>query len=380
MKSQRQIAPSKVSRRLAALAGVVTIVVIGILVVPAKSTATAQITVDAYVSTHQTSPAASISSPAFSTSQPNELVVAYLTSDGPNRSGGQTFSSVTGGGLAWTLRQRTNAQAGDAEIWQAVATTTLTNVTVKATRSSGSYVGSLDVVSYTGASTSASGATAGQSAASGAPSVSLTTSAANSWVWAVGDDWDNAVTRTLGSSQTLLDQYVAGGVGDTYWAQYASVQSQPAGTKVTLNDTAPTSDRWDLAAIEIVPGQPPTPPPSVPGSLMAKVVSASQVNLSWSASSDPSGVAGYSIYRNGVLLGTSPTNTYTDSTVHPASSYSYTVSAYDASGNASAQSGPATVMTPPVYVAPVLSLTTTPASPRLRLFAERRSPLELRES
>jgi beta-glucanase (GH16 family) len=362
MQSRSQITRNNFSRRLAAIAGVVTIVGVGILVVPAKSTASSQITVDAYVSTHETSPAGSITSPAFSTSQPNELVVAYLTSDGPNRSGGQTFSSVTGGGLTWTLRQRTNAQAGDAEIWQAAATTTLSNVTVKATRSGGSFDGTLDVVSYIGASTATSGATAGQSAAGGAPSVSLTTSAANSWVWAVGDDWDNAVPRTLGPSQTLLDQYLASGVGDTYWVQYASGQSQPAGTRVTLNDTAPTSDRWDLAAIEIVPGQPPTPPPTVPASLTAKAVSASQVNLSWSASSDPAGVAGYSVYRNGVLLSTSPTTSYTDSTVHPGSPYSYTVSAYDASGNASAQSAPATVTTPPVYVAPVLSLTGTPAS------------------
>lgn len=357
-----QIARNRFSRRLAALVPLATLVLIGILVLPAKSGATAQITVDAYVSTHQTSTATSITSPPFSTTQPNELVLAYLASDGPNRSGGQRFSSVTGGRLTWTLRQRTNTQAGDAEIWQAVASTALANVTVKATRSSGSYEGSMDVVSYIGASTSVTGATAGQSAATGAPSVSLTTTAANSWVWAVGDDWANAIARTPGSNQTLLDQYVDGSTGDTYWTQYESGQSQPAGTKVVLNDTVPTTDRWDLAAVEIVPAQAGSTPPSVPTNLTAAAVSSGQVNLSWTASTDPAGVTGYSVYRNGALLGASTTTSYTDSTVSANTSYAYTVAAYDAAGNRSAQSAPADVTTPPADVAPVVSLTSTPAS------------------
>src|SRR5688572_2504428 len=44
-------------------------------------------------------------------------------------------------------------------------------------------------------------------------------------------------------------------------------------------------------------------PPSVPSGLSATAVSGTQINLSWSASTDTggSGLAGYSIYRAGVL-------------------------------------------------------------------------------
>ena len=67
--------------------------------------------------------------------------------------GSQTFSGVTGAGLTWTLRQRSNAQAGDAEIWQAVAQPRSRAVTVKATMSRGSYQGFMDIVSFVGANT-----------------------------------------------------------------------------------------------------------------------------------------------------------------------------------------------------------------------------------
>jgi len=68
-----------------------------------------------------------------------------------------------------------------------------------------------------------------------------------------------------------------------------------------------------------------TTPPSVP-SLTATAVSSSQINLSWTASTDNTGVTGYKIYRNGTYLTTTT------------SAYSYRVSAIDAAGNESSQS------------------------------------------
>lgn len=168
---------------------------------------------DASVKTHQSSPATTITSAAISTTSSNDLLVAFIASDGPNRSGGQSFSSVTGGGLTWKLAQRTNTQAGTAEIWTAVAAAPLSNATVTATRSSGAYVGNIDVVAFSGADTATSGASA--SATTGAPSVSVTTTTSGSWVWAVGDDWDKAITRTVGSGQTTFDEFLAS-TGDTF--------------------------------------------------------------------------------------------------------------------------------------------------------------------
>src|SRR4051812_978330 len=73
---------------------------------------------DKTVSTHQSSSSTSVTSPALTTSQANELLVAFIASDGP-KPGTQTMSAVTGGGLTWTMRKRTNVQAGTAEIWTA---------------------------------------------------------------------------------------------------------------------------------------------------------------------------------------------------------------------------------------------------------------------
>ncbi len=212
--------------------------------------ANAPLAIDVLVSTHPSSAAPTITSPAFSTKQANELLEAFIATDGPGSGSSQTIASVAGGGLTWTLRSRANTRPGTAEIWQAVAPAALSNVTVTATLSSGSYVGAMTVVSFTGASTSVNGATASAGAASGAPTASLTTTRANSWVLAVGNDWDSATARAVGANQTLVDQNLAS-VGDTYWVQRQNTATPNSGTSVTMSDTAPTSDQWNLALIEI---------------------------------------------------------------------------------------------------------------------------------
>ena len=207
------------------------------------------ITVDRSVTLHQTSPATAISVGGLTTTGSNELLAAFVTSDGPSP-GSTSFSGVAGGGLTWRLRQRTNTQAGTSEIWTAVAPTPLASATITATRASGAWVGSITVVGFNNASTS-DGAVAGANAATGAPTVSLTTAGVGSWVWAVGNDWDRAVAHTVGAGQTKVDEYLAS-VGDTFWLQSQTAPGLAAGL-VTLNDTAPTNDRWNLAAIEILP-------------------------------------------------------------------------------------------------------------------------------
>jgi hypothetical protein len=96
------------------------------------------------------------------------------------------------------------------------------------------------------------GASAFASRSSGAPQVSLTTTRANSLVFGVGIDWDQAIPRTLDVNQTLLHQWVDTATGTTFWVQNTSVQSGPAGSLVMLDDTAPTGDRWDFAAVEVI--------------------------------------------------------------------------------------------------------------------------------
>ncbi len=78
---------------------------------------------------------------------------------------------------------------------------------------------------------------------------------------------------------------------------------------------------------------------SVPQGLTATAVSCLQINLSWTASTEPGGaIAGYYIFRNGVLAGTTSTTSYSDLGLVFSTSYTYTVAAYDAQGYLSAQS------------------------------------------
>jgi chitodextrinase/regulation of enolase protein 1 (concanavalin A-like superfamily) len=212
--------------------------------------AVAALSTDVNVVTKQSTKASTIASPSFSTAQTNELVVAFIISDGPTS--GQSISAVNGGGLTWTLRKRVNTQAGTAEIWQAVAAAKLTNATVTATRATGTYQGMINVVSFIGASLSVNGATGGSSAGTGAPTASLVTTKAGSWVWGAGDDWDSATARTVGANQTKVNEYLSS-LGDTFWVQRQTSTTAQTGTTVTLNDTAPTADRWNLALIEIIP-------------------------------------------------------------------------------------------------------------------------------
>lgn len=88
-------------------------------------------------------------------------------------------------------------------------------------------------------------------------------------------------------------------------------------------------------------GTPPpadTVAPSVPAGLTAVANSASQITLSWSASTDNTAVTGYDVYRNGAKVGASASTSYADTGLSAATTYSYTVDAYDAAGNVSAKS------------------------------------------
>lgn len=81
-----------------------------------------------------------------------------------------------------------------------------------------------------------------------------------------------------------------------------------------------------------------TSPPTVPLGLICTSASSSAVSLSWSASVDNVAVSGYNIYRSGIFLETIPFLNYKDSTVIGGTSYIYSVSAVDDSGNESEQS------------------------------------------
>jgi hypothetical protein len=81
-----------------------------------------------------------------------------------------------------------------------------------------------------------------------------------------------------------------------------------------------------------------TTPPSTPDNLQAIAISASQIDLSWDASTDDVGVTGYMIYRDGTQIATTASSTYQDTGLSASTSYMYTVSAIDGAENESFQS------------------------------------------
>lgn len=110
----------------------------------------------------------------------------------------------------------------------------------------------------------------------------------------------------------------------------AGNQTISSGVSVTVNNTAPPID---------------TQAPSIPTGFTATAISSSQINLSWTASTDNMGVTGYRVYRGGSQITTVTGTSYSDTGLSPSTSYSYTVAAYDAAGNVSGQSTPASATT-----------------------------------
>jgi len=183
----------------------------------------------------------------FSTSTSSDLLVAFVGYDGPNNM--PQTATVTGAGLNWQLAKRSNAQNGTAEIWVAKATDFLSSVMVSSQPGNGGYHGSLSVLAFTNAA--GPGIVGQASAPTGAPDIYLPGVFAGNWVFAVGNDWDNALSRTPVSGQVLVHQRLDANTGDTYWVQSTATPAV-ADALVDIHDNAPLTDRWNYAAVEIV--------------------------------------------------------------------------------------------------------------------------------
>jgi hypothetical protein len=228
----------------------------GVLTQTVNAAAGGTPTIDVKISADQGPAKTSVATASFFTSGANELLLAFISSDASSSGTNAKVNSVSGGGLTWTLVLRSNTQRGTAEIWRAFSATTLSGASVTATLSE-KVSSSMTVMSFTGVDTSgtggsgAIGATKSANASSGAPTAQLVTTRNGSLVIGVGDDYDNAIARTVGSGQSLVHQYLSP-VGDTYWVQMENAPTMLSGTTVVINDTAPTGDRYNLAICEIL--------------------------------------------------------------------------------------------------------------------------------
>jgi chitodextrinase len=168
----------------------------------------------------------------------------------------------------------------------------------------------------------------------------------------------SATNHSLPNTQPELDALASNG-GSTQTmglpAGSPAIDAIPSATPGCTGSTdqrgiaRPQGKGCDIGAYELVVASGDTTPPSIPSGLAATSVTSSSVSLKWNASSDNVGVTGYTIYRNGASVGSTAgatATTFTDPTVSPSASYSYTVDAFDGSGNHSAGSAPVSVTTP----------------------------------
>ena len=140
------------------------------------------------------------------------------------------------------------------------------------------------------------------------------------------------------TAQSIVDQLVANGLAlrGPVMGPLASTQTVD-GCHATAEGKAIMGNQL-VAAFDVVSTPTPdTTAPTTPTSLAATPTSTTQINLSWTASTDAVGVTGYRIYRNGTQITTTTGTTYSNTGLTAATTYTYTVQAYDAAGNSSAQ-------------------------------------------
>jgi chitodextrinase len=143
---------------------------------------------------------------------------------------------------------------------------------------------------------------------------------------------NGAVLTTVGTATTFQDTGLLAATTYTY--------------RVQALDAAGNVSPQSSAASATTQATPDTIPPTTPTGVTASAISGSQITISWIASTDNVGVAGYRVYRNGVAL--TPVGNVTtvqDSGLAPSTTYTYTVDAVDAAGNASVMSTSASATT-----------------------------------
>ncbi len=143
--------------------------------------------------------------------------------------------------------------------------------------------------------------------------------------------------ETISTTEKIADNAATKNVGKVTICHYPPGNSTAYET-ITVNASALKTHLGHGDTVGTCPSSSDAVVPSTPTNLIATAISPTQINLSWSSSTDNVGVSGYKIYRSGIQIATSTTNSYSNIGLTPSTTYSYNVSAYDAAGNISEQS------------------------------------------
>ncbi len=158
-----------------------------------------------------------------------------------------------------------------------------------------------------------------------------------------------SATTSVGSAQACV-------AASSAWQAFppTAYVIKTSGDRLTMNVTrsSPTAGwSFDVDDLSLAAGtaQPDTAPPSVPQTVTAVAGGPTSATVTWGASSDDVGVAGYDVYRDGNKVKSvgGTTTSWTDTSLSPETTYAYTVRALDAAGHVSADSAPPAPVTTP---------------------------------
>ncbi|MCY1661830.1 zinc-dependent metalloprotease [Chryseobacterium sp. SL1] len=169
--------------------------------------------------------------------------------------------------------------------------------------------------------------------------------------------WNVAGTTANGVNAANVDILWSTNGGNTWTTLLAGTPND--GTQaVTIPNTSTTTGRimvkgsnhifFDVNNANITvnagSGTSDTTAPTAP-TLAASGTTSTSTNLSWSGATDNVGVTGYDVYQGASLIGSTASTSYTVSSLSPSTTYSFTVRAKDAAGNASVSSNTVSVTT-----------------------------------
>ncbi|MFE3871054.1 endonuclease [Flavobacterium sp. ZS1P70] len=168
--------------------------------------------------------------------------------------------------------------------------------------------------------------------ASTSNSVSLSWLAATDNIGVTG--YDVYMNNALKATVTGLSTTITGLTASTAYSFYVKAKDAAANTSVASNTAnATTTGATDTVA------------PTAPTSLIASGTTDTATNLSWTASTDNTGVTGYDVYQGATLKATATGTTYSVTGLTAATAYTFSIKAKDAAGNISASSNVVSVTT-----------------------------------
>ena len=185
-----------------------------------------------------------------------------------------------------------------------------------------------------------------------APTVSITAPTAGSTVKNTVSITAAATDNTGGTGVAKVEFYINGTLKTTATSSpytYSWDTTAAANGSYTLSakayDAASPANVATSASVGVTVNNPDAQPPTTPANFKSTGSTLNSISLSWNASTDNVGVTGYQVKRNGTLVTTTPSLTFTDTGLSSSTAYSYTVAAIDAAGNTSATAGPLNVTT-----------------------------------